>query len=107
MMECRFAVVLKRGGAAVDDTGSVPIEFKPAFEGGLYVVRSDASILGVNTGDCLHTIDLANVFRRPLSEVQRCLRLCSTCSAHVSAGAAVAPRTRWFFCPIGIAQRQC
>jgi hypothetical protein len=47
----------------------VPIEFKPAFEGGLYVVRSDASLIGVNTGDCLHTVEQANVFRRPLTEV--------------------------------------
>ena len=47
----------------------VPIEFKPAFEGGLYVVRSDASLVGVNTGDCLHTIEQANVFRRPIAEV--------------------------------------
>jgi hypothetical protein len=45
------------------------MEFKPAFEGGLYVVRCDAPVLGVNTGDCLHTVDQANVFRRPLSEV--------------------------------------
>ena len=53
----------------MDSSGTVPIEFKPAFEGGLYVVRSDLSLLGVNTGDCLHTVDLINVFRRPLSEV--------------------------------------
>jgi hypothetical protein len=74
--------VLKRGGAAaVDVTASVPIEFKPAFEGGLYVVRSDASVLGVNTGDCLHTVDLTNVFRRPLSEVlQPCHRVHHACS---------------------------
>jgi hypothetical protein len=69
-LAARFAVVLKRGGAAaVDCSGVVPIEFKPAFEGGLYVVRSDATIIGVNTGDCLHTVEQANVFRRPLTEV--------------------------------------
>lgn len=69
--------MLKRGGAgAVDAAGTVPMEFKPAFEGGLYVVRCDAAVLGVNIGDCLHTVDLANVFRRPLSEVPDLLFVC-------------------------------
>lgn len=76
----RHVAQLERQDTVTQDAsqaGDIAITLKPAFEGALYVVEvraTDAQSGGVEVGDCLHTVDGASVYRRPLPEVRAMLR---------------------------------